>query len=146
MTGRQMLTVLSVVWVGISMYLVAGGLRGARGKVEHARQQQLEAAVWAVEANADGMSDAGYVRWTPTTMAQQLVPLLNAATTSPADDVRAGETLPRPFPPILYVLGHPTGTWQVVLVPEEARNTIRVEAYAIDPARPLIVREITVGD
>ena len=55
---------------------------------------------------------------------------------------RAGVKLP---PPTTYILHKPTGPWQVVLVPDDATGTIRVEGYGQDLSEPLIVKELHVG-
>lgn len=104
---------------------------------------RLERAVDAAVSGLQGLGVSGYVQWTSTSAAAELVQVMNAASQMAPEEER--ELLPPgarlPPAPIPYVFGRPAGPWQVGIIPDDVRNTIRIEGYGADPLIPVIVRE-----
>jgi len=140
---KQLLAALAVIWVAMALFLLSGATELGRSRAEEANRRRLQNAVWVAQANYDGLQDVGYAGWTPTSAAQRLVTLLNAAQVTQPDELPPGMKLPPAR--TKYVLGKPTGPWQVALVADERRKRVRVEAYGKDLEKPIIVRELVVA-
>jgi hypothetical protein len=144
MRKKHLVAAVAVIWVGVLVYLMSGATSLGRSYAEEANRRRLQNAVWAAEANYGGLLDAGYIQWTPTTVAQQLVEILNAAQVPLADDPSHREVKLPPAPRTKYVLGQPSGPWQVVLVADEPHQRVRVEGYGNDLEHPMMVKELVV--
>jgi len=112
-------------------------------KVPRLKLQELEQAIFFAESNLGGFGDAGYVRYTPTTAAIQLVESMNAAQTLTPEEEKEyrerGMFIPKAIP---YVLNEPTGKWQVVVIGDETAQKVILKGYGYDLTQPLIVNEI----
>jgi hypothetical protein len=112
-------------------------------KVPKYKLRELEQSIFFAEANLGGMSDAGYVQWTPTSAATQLVESMNAAQTLTPEEEKEykerGMFIPKAIP---YVLNQPTAKWQVVVIGDETGKKIILQGYGSDLTQPLVVKEI----
>lgn len=112
-------------------------------KVPRYKLQELEQSIFFAESNLGGMGDAGYVQWTPTTAATQLVESMNAAQTLTPEEEKEykerGMFIPKAIP---YVLNQPTDKWQVVVIGDETGKKIILQGYGSDLTQPLVIREI----
>lgn len=112
-------------------------------KVPSFKQRELEEAVYFAESNLGGFGDAGYVQYTPTTAATQLVETMNTAQTLTLEEEKEykerGMLIPKAIP---YVLNEPTDKWQVVVIGDETAQKVIIKGYGIDLTQPLVVKEI----
>ena len=143
MASRVAWVAVGAIVGGLIWYVAQSMAVVTSGRLTLVSQRRLEQAVWAVEANLDGMADAGYVRWTPSGAARELVAVLNAAQVPDPQEEAMRQGGFRPPPPTEYVLGRATKPGQVVLIPDDARNVIRIEAYGSDLSQPVIVKEVS---
>ncbi len=103
---------------------------------------QLEKAVISVEMTLGAMGDSGYVQWTPTTAAKQVVDTLNASQVLlPEEEEQYKQARIKPVT-IPYTLNKATDKWQVVIIPDEENSTIKVEGYGSSLDQPLLVKNI----
>lgn len=106
------------------------------------KKLQLEQAVSSVEMTLGSLGDVGYVQWTPTTAAEELVNTLNASQVLlPEEEEQYREARIKPVT-IPYSLNQPTTNWQVVIIPDEANSLIKVEGYGSNLEEPLLAKEI----
>ena len=106
------------------------------------KQQQLSQAILSVEANLGSLTDAGYVSWTPTTAVAELAKSLNASQVllpEEKEQYKAAKIRPVTIP---YTINKPTGSWQVVLIPDDANQLIRVQGYGASLEQPLMTKKI----
>jgi hypothetical protein len=97
----------------------------------------MKVAVMSAAANARcGYSDVGYAHNTPREAARQLVQTMNSAVADLPGDINT------PGPKIAYVLERPDKAWQVAVIGDEAAGKLRLEGYAIDLRRPVVVQEV----
>jgi len=143
--NRRAVFLTFVVLGALAAYVFSNMGRLAIQDATRARQLRLERAVMAVEGTFSSMTDAGYIEWTPTKAAIELVRTMTAAEKLTPEEAKEFGLRASPAP-TRYVIGKPTGPWQVVLLPDEAHKLVRVEGYGADVERPLIVRQIAVGD
>ncbi len=143
---RARLFFVAFVVLGAMAWYVFSNMGGlAAANARRANEVRLKHAVMVVEANFGGLFDAGYVSWTPTTAAAQLVKTMTAASAlSPEEAKEFAPSGVGLLPATTYVLGKPSGPWQVVLVADERRKLIRVEGYGADLETPLITKELSM--
>lgn len=108
------------------------------------KEKEMERAIFFGKASLDGLGESGYVRWTPTTAAIQLVNTMNAAQTlTPEEEKeyrqRGMTMIPKAIP---YVLNQPTAPWQVVIVADETQQKIKFLGYGTDLQTPIITEEV----
>jgi hypothetical protein len=114
-----------------------------RNTVPTFTQQELAQAIFFLEGNLGSLSEAGYVQWTPTTAAAELVEIMNTSQILlPEEEEDYRQSGIQPKDPIPYVLNQPTAAWQIVLIADDAQQTIQVKAYGKDLETPLIEREL----
>ncbi len=107
------------------------------------KQQELETALFFLEGNLYSLGEVGYTAWTPTTAAAEWVMTMNASMVLlPEEEAEYRQAGIQPKEPIPYVLNQPTDAWQIVLVPDDVQQMIRVEAYGQDLEKPLIEKEL----
>lgn len=112
-------------------------------KVSSLKQQELEAALLFLEGNLSSLGEVGYAEWTPTTAAAELVETMNASMVLlPEEEEDYRQAGIKPKEPIPYVLNQPTAAWQIVLIPDDAQQVIRVEAYGQELETPLIEKDL----
>ena len=106
------------------------------------KKLHLEKAVASVEMTLGSMGDVGYVQWTPTTAAIEVVDSLNASQVLvPGEEEQYKEARIKPVT-IPYTLNKVTDKWQVVIIPDEANSTIKIEGYGSNLDEPLFVKSI----
>ena len=132
------------IWLSIGMTVGSSAImllnrmsRGGAASIAPISRERMEQAVAAAETGLRGMTDGGFVQWTPTTLATELVQSLNSVQLSAPGVPQnpAAAVVP-------YVLNMPTGPWQVALVADEAQRTIRIDAYGADLDEPIIRKNI----
>jgi len=105
-------------------------------------ERQIMMAVESVPATLGSMQDAGYQRWTATTAAEKLVETLNADLTPlPGEHI-----LPGIGGALVYVTDAASAPWQIVLIPDDAAKTLRIEGYGNDVISPIYTKEIPVPE
>ena len=106
------------------------------------KKLHLEKAVASVEMTLGSMGDVGYMQWTPTTAAIEVVDSLNASQVlMPGEEEQYKEARIKPVS-IPYTLNKATDKWQVVIIPDEDNSTIQVEGYGTNLEEPLLVKSI----
>ena len=106
------------------------------------KKLHLEKAVASVEMTLGAMGDVGYVQWTSTTAAEEVVNSLNASQVLvPGEEEQYKEARIKPVT-IPYTLNKATDKWQVVIIPDEEKSTITVEGYGTNLDEPLLVKTI----
>ena len=105
------------------------------------KKLQLEQAVSSVEMTLGSLGDVGYVQWTPTTAAEEVVNTLNASQVLLPEEAQYREAKIKPVT-IPYILNKPTTNWQVVIIPDEDNSLIKVEGYGSNLEEPLLAKEI----
>lgn len=112
------------------------------GQFSAGKRYSLETAIASFEVNLDSLEEAGFMQWTPSSASMEMVDVMNAAQILlPEEEAKfrqAGKPVPEPIP---YVLETPTNPWQIVVIPDEAAQKIRIEGYGMDLSQPLITKE-----
>ncbi|MEO0533306.1 MAG: hypothetical protein AAF215_05515 [Cyanobacteria bacterium P01_A01_bin.123] len=120
-------------------FLIAQLSQPAVQMANKGKEISLENAVWSAEATLSSLGESGYIQWTPSTSVEETMMSLNAAQIPMPEDY---EEYDRSLPdPVEYVLHQPNAPWQVVLVPLDDQNLVRIEAYGEDLSVPLIQKE-----
>jgi len=117
----------------------AHGLRRAKSELDRIHHEHLKMAVDSVEHTLASMQETGYQEWIPSTTVPRLVETMNAANIA-----MPGEPKP-PGPKMTYVAGSATGKWQVVLIPDDANSTIKLQGFDENLDTPFVEKTITVS-
>jgi|SRR5688500_3969440 len=123
-------------------FLMARGYTGGRQRLAEgmalARETRMEHAWEALDGAIATAHQAGYTNFNATRMAAYVA---NAATRSQPlteEEMRRHREKRLPLPrPARHVVGKPTATWQIVLVPDDSARTIRAEMYTTNLKVPL---------
>ena len=127
------------------VFVLCGGAmfsRAESGQLSAGKRYSLETAIADFETNLSRLGKADLLTWTPSMASMEMVDVMNAAQIFlPEEEAafkQAGLRVPDPIP---YVLEAPTNPWQIVVIPDDATQTIRIEGYGVDLTKPLIVKE-----
>ncbi len=139
MSHTKSLTIAALVFV------VCGGAifsRAESGQLSAGKRYSMETAIATFESNLSLLGDADLLTWTPSMASMEMVDVMNAAQIllpeEEAEFRQAGKPVPEPIP---YVLEKPSNPWQIVVIPDDAAQTIRIEGYGMDLTQPLITKE-----
>jgi hypothetical protein len=106
------------------------------------KQREMEESLYFFEGNLYSLGDAGYVAWTPTTAAAELVTIMNTSMMlTPEEEEEYRQQGMRIHKPIPYVLNAPTDSWQIVLVPDDEQQVIHVRGYGPDLEVPIMTQD-----
>lgn len=138
---RSIVALMAVAVAAGAMFSRASKPNGSAGSGRLA-QQRAELAWMTVEATYGGIYDAGYASYTAAQLADLMMRSGNAAQAAPdPSELPPGSRVPQ-LKPVPYVMGRPSGPWQIVLVPDDSRRVVRVALYGTDLNAPLKTTEL----
>jgi hypothetical protein len=141
MNNSKKLTVFSLIFILITL-ISCSQPENIPGQKSF-KEKELEKAIFFAQANLDSLGDAGYVKYTPTTAAIQLVNTMNAAQNlTPEEEKEYRERGMPIMKGIPYALNQPTEPWQVVIVGDDAQKKVKFLGYGHDLKTPLITQEV----
>jgi hypothetical protein len=134
---------LSISLAGVCGLAIVGCFGGdTKTVISPLKQREMEESIYFFEGNLYSLWDAGYVAWTPTTAAAELVTIMNTSMTlTPEEEEEYRQQGMRIHEPISYVLNEPTDRWQIVLVPDDEQQVIHVRGYGPDLETPILEQE-----